>query len=95
MAEQYVLFCVRLRFSTTHMVALKRIRTQTNANRKQIDVNGSNRKQTEVKKIERKWKKANGSNGPRVDPCGIPHSKVFRNCSIYNCIQFSICKKTI
>jgi len=42
MAELYVLFCVRLRFSTTHMVILKRKRTQTDVNRWQMDAKEAN-----------------------------------------------------
>jgi len=45
-----ICFILRLRFGTTHMVALKYKRTHTS----QTDVNESNRKQMEVK--ESKWK---------------------------------------
>jgi len=58
------LFCVRLRFITTHMVVLKRKRTQTDTNGRKRKANGRKQKTTDVKKsngsekIERKWKKA-------------------------------------
>jgi len=39
------LFCVRLRFSTTHMVVLKRKRTQTNTNERKQKPNWCKRKQ--------------------------------------------------
>jgi len=60
MAEQYAIFCVRLRFSTTgtHMVVLKRKRTQTNENRRQTDVNGSNKKQYGIKREQTEVKRS-------------------------------------